>query len=167
MSEKPTGKITVKEICEKAEVNRSTFYLYCQEPNNLLMELEDECIGVMTESLTNIGALVDDEINAKDLLLNFLRAVRRNDELLYALLVKNSDPHFRRKFMAVALELIERLFNLKTREEYKAMSELFIVSGSVEILTKWIESRYEISEHSMCDMLYLFCEGLLGNIVNR
>ena len=31
LKEKPVAKITVKEICERAEINRSTFYKHYQD----------------------------------------------------------------------------------------------------------------------------------------
>ena len=45
----------MKDICNGAEVNRSTFYLYYTEPNDILMELEDESIARVTASLSSIG----------------------------------------------------------------------------------------------------------------
>lgn len=31
LKQKPLGKITVKEICEKAQINRSTFYKHYED----------------------------------------------------------------------------------------------------------------------------------------
>ena len=36
LKEKPVAKITVKEICERAEINRSTFYKHYQDVSMIL-----------------------------------------------------------------------------------------------------------------------------------
>ena len=36
------NKISVRDLCERAELNRSTFYAHYSEPKDLLEELEEE-----------------------------------------------------------------------------------------------------------------------------
>ena len=40
LNEKPLGKITVKDVSERCEINRNTFYYHYQD---MLMLLEDMC----------------------------------------------------------------------------------------------------------------------------
>lgn len=164
MRKKPSGKITVKDICEGAEVNRSTFYLYYHEPNDILMELEDETIALVEQSLHCIGASEKAPPDAKNYLLSFLRDIRNNDELFRTLLVENSDPHFRRKLQTVALDMAQSAFNIELDAESKKATYLFFVSGSIEVLVDWIRSDYAASEQAMCCLLYKLCEGSLKNI---
>ena len=42
MKEKNINSITVKELCEKADINRGTFYLHYVDVVNILNELEEE-----------------------------------------------------------------------------------------------------------------------------
>ena len=51
LNEKKTDKISVKDICERSEINRSTFYLHYAEPNDLLIEIEDEAIELIKDYL--------------------------------------------------------------------------------------------------------------------
>ena len=44
LEEKPIAKVTVKELCEKAGINRGTFYLHYNEPNDVLREIEAEWV---------------------------------------------------------------------------------------------------------------------------
>lgn len=41
---KPIAKITVTEICERADINRATFYAHYSDPSDLLHSLEAEVI---------------------------------------------------------------------------------------------------------------------------
>ena len=162
MSEKPSGKITVKEICQGAEVNRSTFYLYYSEPNDLLMELEDDTLSHLSEWLNSIGALHQANDTAAAYLLEFLSYIRRNDELIRALLVENSDPHFRRKLQAQALEIVQKAFDITLPEDTREKTFLFLISGSIELLIDWIKSGYACSERELCRLLYGLCEACLA-----
>ncbi len=40
MAEKSISKITIKELCEKADINRTTFYAHYTDQNDLLHEIE-------------------------------------------------------------------------------------------------------------------------------
>jgi len=45
LKQKPLGKITVKEICDKAEINRSTFYKHYEDVYHLMHKLEESALN--------------------------------------------------------------------------------------------------------------------------
>ncbi len=47
--EKPLVSITVKDICARADINRSTFYLHFKDVTDILRTTEDEIIEHMRE----------------------------------------------------------------------------------------------------------------------
>ena len=46
---KPVQSISIKELCEKAGVNRGTFYAHYASVHDLLMQMEDECSARSTK----------------------------------------------------------------------------------------------------------------------
>lgn len=44
MREKDVSRITVKELCERADVNRGTFYAHYASPADLLEQIEQELL---------------------------------------------------------------------------------------------------------------------------
>ncbi|MBP5168957.1 MAG: TetR/AcrR family transcriptional regulator, partial [Oscillospiraceae bacterium] len=44
LKDKPITKVTIKELCETAKLNRGTFYLHYNEPNDVLREIEKEFV---------------------------------------------------------------------------------------------------------------------------
>lgn len=164
MSEKPTGRITVRDICDRSEINRSTFYLHYQEPNDILIELEDETILKVREALYAIGALDDGATDVSKYMLSFFDYVRRNEELFRALLINNSDPHFRRKMLEITEEITLGAFRVRLDQELSSAVYLYIVSGSLEVLTEWIRSGFSMPEQTLCNVLYRLCEGGLRSI---
>lgn len=161
MHEKQPSKITVKDICADAEVNRSTFYLHYEQPNDLLIELEDEAIEQVSDSLRSIGGSFENPVDARRYLLGFLRYVQRNDELFRTLLAENSDPHFRRKLFDFAMVMAESSFDIPMEAERKKAVYRFIISGSIDLLAEWIRTDYALPEQAECELLYNLCEGCI------
>ena len=59
MQHKPVNKITVKEICERAELNRATFYAHYSDCFDLLplTELSDAHKELLEKALKDYGVL--------------------------------------------------------------------------------------------------------------
>lgn len=55
LREKPVNKITVKEVCELAELNRATFYAHFSDCFALLESIEQELLDAFERSLHLIG----------------------------------------------------------------------------------------------------------------
>ena len=49
--EKPLADITVTDLCARADINRSTFYLHYQGVHALLSEIEEQIIARIEEQL--------------------------------------------------------------------------------------------------------------------
>lgn len=49
LEQKDLKKITVKELCEEADVNRSTYYAHFTDPFDQLTKLKSEVLGDLTE----------------------------------------------------------------------------------------------------------------------
>ena len=45
LQDKPISKVSIKEVCDHAGLNRGTFYLHYHEPNDLLKEIEEDFIS--------------------------------------------------------------------------------------------------------------------------
>ena len=51
MQEKSIGEITVKELVEEVDINRSTFYLHYSDIPTLLREIEDDMMEKMERAV--------------------------------------------------------------------------------------------------------------------
>ena len=64
LKEKSVNKITVKEVCELAELNRATFYSHYSDCFALLEAIENELLEAFAQSLTliksfDVAALIE------------------------------------------------------------------------------------------------------------
>lgn len=165
MHTKRTGKISVTDICSLAEINRSTFYQHYDEPNSVRKELEDEAISQINEYLVSIGSSYAAHSDAKGCLMLFLHFVKKNDEVFRTLLLENSDPDFRKKMFDLTSAMAHSVFKVGLEEKTKENIYRFLISGSLDLLTEWIRSEYELPEKDLCDLLYTLCEGSTSGFI--
>lgn len=158
------GRITVKELCERAEVNRSTFYLHYNEPNDILIELEDETVGHIRDAMSTLGAIDKPSPDVSAQVSSFLNYVRRDGELYRLFLVDNNDAHFRRKLRDEALRIAEDSFRIEMEPERKRAVFLYIVSGALEVLTDWVRSDFALPDAAVAQVLYSMSEGGLRSM---
>ncbi len=62
-SKKPLEKLTVKELCEKAEINKSTFYVYYNDVYDLSEVIEDEIVTSVIKSIERPRDVIDNPKN--------------------------------------------------------------------------------------------------------
>lgn len=72
LAEKPVGKITVKELCDMAEINRATFYKHYADPFDPLEKLQDE-------ALVWLEKVIDEDKFQQSVLLIILRNLSGTD----------------------------------------------------------------------------------------
>ena len=66
MEKKSFDTITIKELCEKAQVNRSTFYSHYQNMNELLEETSNYIVHLFTEEMSSLNISVDHYMTLPD-----------------------------------------------------------------------------------------------------
>lgn len=59
-AKKPLEKLTVKELCEKAQINKSTFYVYYHDVYDLSDKIENEIISKVVKNLDNTEEILTD-----------------------------------------------------------------------------------------------------------
>lgn len=145
-------KISVRELCEKAELNRSTFYAHYNEPNDLLKELENEIIESTEEHLKKIGE--ENDVGAHKYILSFLKYIKDNDNVFRTLLIDVTDPNFRSRFMQQTIVQFVENLDIAFDEKIEQYIYSYILNGSTGILIQWIRSDYSADENTICDLLF-------------
>ena len=155
--------ITVKEICEKAGVNRSTFYLHYETIGDLLDECveykHDECTRRYAEHLTDIKKRLQSE-NLEDLIFispeylkPYLEFVKDNKRLFKVVLsqpaVFKAEETFRRLFAEIFSPILDR-FRLPEQDKSYIIS--FYIAGIMAIISEWIRRDCNDSTEQIMDI---------------
>lgn len=136
--------ITVKEICQIAGVNRSTFYLHYEKMDDLLEETVNYVSDKFNSKLKNIDA--DAEITKKILtsdkyLRPYLSFIKENKKI-YRLM---HDKPYLFNIDKITNRLYKDIFdialtNFMVKEEEKKYIFSFYTEGVVGIIKRWLEN---------------------------
>ena len=158
-------KISVRELCERADLNRSTFYAHYSEPKELLEEGEAELLDATREHLQKIGA--ENDIGAHRYLLSFLIYIKENDKPFRTLLIDAGDPEFRSKFMQQSIiQFVENL-NISFPKDQEQYIYSYILNGSTGVIIQWMRSDYSIDENALVDLLFFINQSALVNLATK
>lgn len=158
-------KISVRELCERADLNRSTFYAHYSEPKELLEEVEAELLDATREHLQKIGA--ENDTGAHRYLLSFLMYIKENDKPFRTLLIDAGDPEFRSKFMQQSIiQFVENL-DIAFPKEQEQYIYSYILNGSTGVIIQWMRSDYSIDENALVDLLFFINQSALENLATK
>jgi AcrR family transcriptional regulator len=161
LKEKPISAITVKELCELADINRSTFYSHYGDHYDLLSKIEEEIIEDMQEKLQMFNMWTE-ELIPIEMILEYI--VDKKDVFL-VLLKENGENNLHKRVRNLAhgflVSHLMRMHNIeKDKIEYLS---LFIVSGSIQMIISWLDHGMDKSEKELAGMINTFAnKGLLG-----
>ena len=158
-------KISVRELCERADLNRSTFYAHYSEPKELLEEVETALLDATREHLQKIGT--ENDIGAHRYLLSFLIYIKENDKPFRTLLIDAGDPKFRSKFMQQSIiQFVENL-NISFPKDQEQYIYSYILNGSTGVIIQWMRSDYSIDENALVDLLFFINQSALVNLATK
>ena len=143
LHEMPMGKITVKELCERADVNRGTFYSHFSSPHDLLQKIEAKLLGGILKSIDSSLSSPPHTLNITALITEILHAIEKNIELCRVIFGKYGDKDFLRRVINIAHDRCitewHKFFPSAKNEELEFVYD-FYANGSVAIVQRWIES---------------------------
>lgn len=130
------SKISVKALCEAADINRSTFYTHFRDQYDLLDYITTAALERIQVYLQEID-LREGRLST-DALEQILAYVARNADVFRALLSDNCDRDIQRRVMDMTVILAAADYrNLGGRAQEYVM--LFQLNGCIATLYKWLE----------------------------
>lgn len=139
LKNKKIYQITVSELCNTAELNRSTFYKYYDNVYDVLTELEKEFIIETQNCINNIDASGINGIEKP--LYTLLCHIKENAEA-YELLINNSvNNNFSASIIRHTMDFLKykvQALNIDLGERKDYLFE-YIVEGSIAVMKVWIK----------------------------
>lgn len=150
MREKPFPTITAREVTDRMDLNRSTFYLHYPDVSSLLNSIEDD---MLSDAQRMIDERQSDIVSAslEPLFRTVLDYIAENREVIHILIVNDSS-----RFMDRMQELISRNGATVLHARFpKALEEMhryllsFIAYGLIGLIQEWIRSDMSIERESL------------------
>ncbi|WP_066151072.1 TetR/AcrR family transcriptional regulator [Halalkalibacter krulwichiae] len=156
LKKKQISAITVKEICEIADINRSTFYSHYLDHYDLLYKIEEEIIEDMYKTLSSYNFTKEEE--TLQMTKKILEYIASNYEICQTLLGEHGDRSFEKRIMGITQQFTMKNWTTFNDIDPKASEyiSLFIVSGSIHAIKSWLDNGMDQSPTEMAEMIINF-----------
>ncbi len=142
LSEKDINKITVSELCLKADINRATFYRYYIDIYDLLENIENDFIN----ELKDIASKKDYTVFSFS--AEMLQVFLNNKDLINIIFKTQNHIYFLNDFLDIVYDKckckwIKEFDNLEEKDiEY---ASIFIFNGALGIINYWVQNDFNES----------------------
>ena len=167
--------ITIREICEKAGVNRSTFYLHYENTCDLLRETTGYVIDSFLSYFTNDRNSIS--LNLEECNINELFFITPKYITPYLTFIKDNRQIFKTtlkhlgtmEFDRVYQKMFDNIFSpvlsrFKFPENERAYVMKFYLSGITAIVMEWLENN---CEESIEVVTQIIIDCIMGKIKNE
>ena len=152
MAENTLNKITVTDICNKADINRGTFYTYFKDTYDLLNQIEDEFFADIKEVLEKSQVLDDDYA----FLVKILEYIAINSALCRIILGEHGDKAFFKRLMDLAhdksISEYQALASGATKDEMELLFT-FVSNGIVGMIQYWLQNDLKQNPPELAELI--------------
>ena len=170
LEKKPFDYISIREICETAEVNRSTFYLHYENTRDLLKETTTYVLDNFASYFSTDAERVVAQFANCDLqdlkfindkyLHPYLLFIKDNQQLFSAVLAQpttfDSKNIFQRLFDNIFKPILDRLHYPRDVQNYVMM---FYLNGITAIITEWLKDGCQKSIEDISAIIHICIYG--------
>jgi len=162
LEKKNIAQITIKEICEDADINRATFYAHYSDQYDLMKKIENELLDNINDYLAGFDKKNND-MNAVLLAEKIFEYIKENARLCKLLLSERGDFSFQKQIVMLVYDLIitELTDNSNLTKEDAEYVYSFTITGCVGIVQKWLNDDMKKSSHFMAEMVVKITLGLI------
>ena len=156
LKEESIYKISVRELCEQAGINRTTFYKYYGSPFDLLKDIEDDLLRSVQETL------MEDGTDRAESLTRVCTYLEENIELSRMLINNNIDPQFPERLfhMPYIRGEIAKVLAARYSAEELGYASCFLTYGCYHMVKQWINRDGHEPPERIASLLLELIEGL-------
>lgn len=153
MKEKSLSHITVTEICERAGINRATFYAHYRDPSDLLDTIEREVMDEISRAALPLVSTT--RSSTRDAIAEIFRFVRENADVCTVLLNDGGESVFLERviahFESYFISVWTGARNMSPEDARTLFS--FAAIGSMGQLRQWLQGGMKRSPEEMADII--------------
>lgn len=166
MLERPITRITVTEICERAEVNRATFYAHYADPYDLLARIENELFESIRRSIA--GGLSSGSL--RRILTDICSSIRENGALCRVIFSEYGDREFLERVLNIAsVESVALWRSIVPHAGERELERMyaFFSQGSAAVIRGWVLSGMQDAPEEIAAFLERISMGGLAQIAGN
>jgi len=157
MKTKPFDKITVRELCDLANVHRSTFYIHYEDIYSLLRAIEDDALAWVCTSIAELSDKYQESDEAFLCSLERLSECFVKNTRLQVLMSERGDINFQKQVFNAAYQSRDLSLSQKSKLTVPLTENLhliFTVGGCVNIVQHWLKNGLKESSREIAQVVY-------------
>ena len=157
LAEKPDGKITVKEVCGRASVNRTTFYKYYEDADALGLIVRRDMLNFVEELMKE--TVPADAADTYEFTSQMIMTIYR-DSRLRKMIILYKEPEFRRSVDEIVRKYYvgPKYGTRLTEDDWIRMT--YINAAMTGLLEAWIADGMSISPEKISNSVIAFAKAL-------
>ena len=137
MQKQHISSISIKSICDTADINRSTFYTHYTDQYDLLHHIEEDVIANLRLYLEKQDYKNNPPLSAQ-VLNRILEYAKENADLFKVLLSENCDFAFQKKILELS-QIVSSQYDKTLDVRTKEYIQIYGTTGSISIFHKWLQ----------------------------
>jgi AcrR family transcriptional regulator len=156
LQHKHISKISVTNLCETADVHRSTFYTHYADQYDLLRQIQTDVVQNIRHYMEQQTIDTKPPVS-KQMLVPILEYGKKNAALISVLLSDHCDDTLENEIMRF-VNVISLSHLNRYEDDMKGYVVLFGVSGSMAILKEWLKSGTKQSTEALAELIIQLTE---------
>ncbi|MBQ8028494.1 MAG: TetR/AcrR family transcriptional regulator [Clostridia bacterium] len=159
----PLNKISVKQICEKAELSRNAFYFHYSDINALIQDIEDTMIEHIVSKFDEFRS-----VDFADTVLEIIKFLTdylcENRDTTLMLIDSSYSTSFTKRINKAFSDFYFEYFKLYHKTDFRGTYDFFyefVSCGYCGMLVQWLHDPGEISKRHFVRLSYTFVKRLM------
>ena len=155
LRQKPIQSISVKELCETAGINRSTFYAHYTDVRDLLRQIEEEMLAELDQAMAPLLSDDGKPFNPVEISAEIFQCLKDNSDLCTVTLGNYGDKAFLFRLINLGRERCMETYLKHYRGISPRQIEYFYAfasAGCIGLLQKWLDDGMTASAQEIAQM---------------
>ncbi|WP_142669913.1 TetR/AcrR family transcriptional regulator [Alteribacter lacisalsi] len=156
IEEKGLNGVTVKDLTERADINRGTFYLHYQDKYDLLEKSESALIREIGRISAGINytdpAIWDESTAPPEAAAAYFACLKQHGSFLKAIMGPKGDPAFQDKLKKLMIDNIKKAAGNQLPATFEYLTA-FMVSAHLGVVQHWLETGMKEAPKEMAALL--------------
>ena len=160
MKTKSILSVSIKEICELADISRSTFYVHYKDQYDLLKQIEEEAFAYVENMLEK----VKDKQRKKEIVKMIeetLGYIANNGNYIQVLLSENGDASFQMRLFQLLIShnvVLKKIPDYTQDDETMIYHSVYLIHGSIGTVQHWLKNNMSIPIPQLAKILCRWIE---------
>lgn len=153
MDNTPYSKITVKNICNKADLSRQTFYNFFETKDDIICFCIQRCYREMMDSLSTQPSL-----QLTDIIEQMAKTFNKNRKLMQTIIDHHLDNLLERE-IATAIHLFAKQVKSESDNSLSEYGDAFLIGAISHTILHWFKDPSPITTEQLSSLLFNIFSG--------